>query len=257
MTVGGRCITLLLACLVYITMTEATEESKVITKTIFLIRHAESEENRRMQSLGKVVKSLSSLSLPSSNDVYESMRLFHIPSQVDSDVSEVGKQQIRHMGEVLAKEEFLQTKQVQAVMHSPLKRARETCKGVLQCLAGDNLQEELRHTSVNRVLEVPMLAERTPVEWIPGNYEKFDKRIRDWEAYVLEQPEERIAVVGHSQFFKSMLNLDVKFDNCHVWQVQLRNVQGEKDPNFPSLPPQWFGLQQLYKCNHDQGNHQT
>merc|ERR1739845_41405 len=35
-----------------------------------------------------------------------------------------------------------------------------------------------------------------------------------------EQPENIIVVVGHSQYFKSMLGLDFKFGNCDIWELK-------------------------------------
>jgi hypothetical protein len=59
-------------------------------------------------------------------------------------------------------------------------------------------------------------------------------------------------VVGHSQFFKSMLNLDFKFGNCHIWEVQLSNAAAARgaDPTYPQMPPRWSGLKHLYDCDH-------
>jgi broad specificity phosphatase PhoE len=234
-----------------ITSKESTEQP--ITKTIYLIRHAESEENQRMQSLNTVVNSVFRFTLPSSKDVMESLQLLNVVSQVDTPVSPTGEQQILEMAQILASQDFL--KEVDLVMHSPLQRARDTSKGLLQCLAGNATIEELKHMEVSRVIETPLLVERTPTEWLPGQLETtLRKRILQWEAFVLEQPEERIAVVGHSQFFKAMLNLDFKFGNCHVWQVQLSNQittheTTTENSSFPNLPPQWSGLKQLYDLN--------
>ena len=37
-----------------------------------------------------------------------------------------------------------------------------------------------------------------------------------------EQPEERVVVVGHSQWFKRCLGMTFKFDNCDVWKVEIK-----------------------------------
>jgi broad specificity phosphatase PhoE len=229
--------------------TQSTEKKKIVTKTIYLIRHAESEENERTQSLTNVVRTLSSFKLPSSKEVSESLQLLNVYSQVDSGVSAAGAQQILDMADTLTKEDFLKLKDVNLVMHSPLQRARETSRGLLQCLAGSDTVEELRHQSVTRVIESPILVERTPSEWLPGKFEGYRQRILQWEQFALEQPEQRIAVVGHSQFFKTMLNLDFKFGNCHVWEAQLSSEAKDceaADAEFPTLSPQWSGLKQLY-----------
>jgi hypothetical protein len=79
------------------------------------------------------------------------------------------------------------------------------------------------------------------------------------------QPEETVAVVGHSQYFKAMLGLDFKFGNCDVWQVQFDgngDVSGssssspaleskndvEIDGATYTLPKPWSQLKKLYTC---------
>jgi len=47
----------------------------------------------------------------------------------------------------------------------------------------------------------------------------------------LNQPEDVIAVVGHSQYFKSMLSLDYKFGNCDVWELQFEYSASTPDDN--------------------------
>ncbi len=63
-------------------------------KTIFLIRHAESEENRRLGSLKSAFGGLARCAIPSKNDVYASLELLNVSAQIDSDVSPKGKEQV-------------------------------------------------------------------------------------------------------------------------------------------------------------------
>jgi hypothetical protein len=71
-----------------------TERMIPVTKRVYLIRHAESEENRRLASLTKSIKGLGSLKLPTKDDVMASMELLNVRAQLDSDVSEVGRKQV-------------------------------------------------------------------------------------------------------------------------------------------------------------------
>ena len=73
--------------------------------------------------------------------------------------------------------------------------------------------------SVSRIVELPELAERTPLEWLPVNHDAFTNRIASFEKWLAEQPETTIAVVGHSHYFQCMLGLNYKFRNCDVWRV--------------------------------------
>jgi hypothetical protein len=71
--------------------------------------------------------------------------------------------------------------------------------------------------SVSRIVELPTLMERTPLEWL--NPTLLANRIAEFEDWLAAQPESRIAIVGHSQYFKTMLGLTFKFQNCDVWEL--------------------------------------
>ena len=128
---------------------------------------------------------------------------------------------------------------------------------------------------VKRVEELSCLEEKHPSEWIPGNFGAFAQRMQDFETWVCDQPEDVMAIVGHSQFFKAMLELDYKFGNCDVWEVTLdctkvtgsslydesnddENEEKKDDTKTvaesecdeaedQSLPRGWRGLKNLYK----------
>ena len=91
------------------------------TKTIYLIRHAESEENRRLGSLKSVFKSLGGFSLPSASDIKASTELLNVPAQVDSSVSDVGAQQIAEMGARLKEVNFVVTENIQLVYQAGMR----------------------------------------------------------------------------------------------------------------------------------------
>eukprot|EP00536_Pseudo-nitzschia_multiseries_P012403 jgi/Psemu1/309088/fgenesh1_kg.473_\ len=243
-------------------------------KTVYLIRHAESEENRRISALCRTFQSLKTLSLPKTSDVSTSTELLNVSAQVDSDVSDIGANQIAHMGEKLRKENFVESSGITLVVHSPLKRARQTSEGMLGCMtasSSDVAVKEVKADTVSRVTETALLLEKTPAEWTPMYRKSFLKRISDFEAWLGEQPEQIIALVGHSQFFKAMLGLDYKFGNCEVWKVDFASelleekkpreaaavdtgdITSEADvqskPSPTSTPPsRWSNLVKLYAC---------
>lgn len=205
-----------------------TERMVPITKTVYLIRHAESDENRRLASLTTCLKGLGKLKLPQKDDVMASLELVKVQEQIDSNVSPDGREQIEQLGNVIAQDNFVEKMGIQLVAHSPLKRARQTSLGMLGCvtpqigvsLDDDPSAEGKQAPSVQRVVELPILKERTPMEWLPINHDAFTKRIAEFEKWIGEQPEDVIAIVGHSQYFKSMLGLPKKFKNCDVWSLQ-------------------------------------
>lgn len=249
-----------------------SSKESVATKTVYFIRHAESEENRRIAALSRVFRGLGTFTLPSSADVVASTELLNVAAQVDSNVSEIGVKQIAQMGEKLKEVKFLITTGIQMVAHSPLLRARETSEGMLGCVAPDKkaVAPDKRADSVNRVVEVDLLAEKTPQEWNPMYFSAFKKRIANFEEWLAEQPEEIVAIVGHSQYFKAMFGLDFKFGNCDVWQatfdpsklssgsseeqceqvVTIENDESQTSNDKPvwNLPPQWSDLKQVYAC---------
>ncbi len=124
---------------------------------------------------------------------------------------------------------------IELVAHSPLKRARQTSHGMLQCAApvvSDDINTKnnknnhdpsapgLKHPSVSRVIELELLEERTPMEWLPTHFGSYSKRIKQFELWLSEQPETVVAIVGHSQYFRSMLGLKSKFHNVDVWSLE-------------------------------------
>ena len=244
-----------------------------VRKTIYLIRHAESDENRRQQSLYKSISKVRKLTLPTKADLAASLELVDVNAQIDSDVSDVGKRQIAQVGDQLRADDFVVKEGIQLVVHSPLRRARQTSAGMLCCVAPkvdkgvvastdkeEAVEQQIEAAaaasiscgdggmrrngsinaglggllapmppdptaggmsvpSVSRIIELPELAERTPLEWLPVNHDAFTNRIAYFEKWLAKQPETTIAVVGHSHYFQCMLGLDYKFRNCDVWRV--------------------------------------
>ena len=264
-----------------VVVTETPVPTFPVRKTVYLIRHAESDENRRQRSLGRSLGSVRRLALPTREDLAASLELVDVQAQIDSDVSAVGEAQIAQVGGRLRADGFVEAAGISLVVHSPLRRARQTSAGMLGCVAprsdeggrrtgteaeaGDggaggatppsdgasNLPQALRlgaavvgnvpnplaslgiiapgtpdptaagerHEFVSRVVELQDLSERTPLEWLPINHDKFTDRIAAFEKWLAAQPESVIAVVGHSHYFMSMLGLDFKFGNCDVWRL--------------------------------------
>jgi broad specificity phosphatase PhoE len=229
------------------------------SKTIYLIRHAQSEENRRLESLLSVARSLTRFSWPRSSDIGASLELLSLSQQVDSPVSEFGKQQIAHMADILRQDNFIESRQIQAVAHSPLIRARETCLGMLGCLkatATESTGGSCGESSIpeDQIYELELLREKTPSEWIPGNSSGMYQRIRSLEEWLSGRSEQVICLVGHSQFFKAMLNHDSKFGNCDVMQAQFQpldettNDDKSSSSSTSEKKSQWSSVTAVHLC---------
>ena len=266
------------------TPSPTTTTSNDKKKTVFLIRHAESEENRRMASLGTVLSDVRRFTAPKSADVWASFHLLNVTAQVDSSVSVVGKAQIENVAQQLQSDNFLVRNNVTLVVHSPLQRAQETCYGMLQCRAPDIIESSSSTSTspVQRVVALDELREKTPTEWLPGQGASLRRRIAAWESWLAAQPDTVVAVVGHSQYFKNMLHLSYKFGNCDVYKVEFdvearasshtetptsTTTNGKNDTTSTTtsstttttttttagttkdvLPPQWSNLECLYQC---------
>ena len=209
------------------------QQQRVGTKTVYFIRHAESLENLKHKSVGRVIADLKSASLPESRDVIDIVELLDIPSHVDTPVTARGKQQIANVAAQLQADNFVCQAHIELVVHSPLQRACETAAGLLQCRA-----KSCQAPTVGRVVQLDLLRERTPDEiWIPWRKAAYNQRKHAFVMWLLQQPESVIAVVGHSEYFKSLLNLLFKFGHCDVWRAEFRPYSRKK----------WFGLERLYR----------
>lgn len=220
-------------------------DTKTNFKTIYLIRHAESEENRRVGSLKSTFASLGRFSIPKQSDITAAWELCSVGEQIDSNVSNVGKEQIIRMSTILKEKNFLISNHIELIAHSPLIRAKETCSGLLGYTAESSSISPLAlesSSALQRVIEMDILKEKTLIEWIPGQSGTFIKRINELEEWLRTVPENNIVLVGHSQFFKALLQLEYKFYNCDVYKVSY-------NPNTISTNnhiDKWLNLTKLY-----------
>ena len=140
------------------------------SKTIFLVRHAQSEQNiatARLES-GEV------------GALGDIIRLGH-----DAPVSSTGRDQLNEASRALAG--FSAEHAVELVVHSPYQRAAETAKAIFAA-----------HPKPMIVL--PALHERTVTEYLfPW---MLDARIAQVRAWIDAREEQCIALVGHGQWFK-------------------------------------------------------
>lgn len=218
-----------------VVMSSSTANSQV--KTIYLIRHAESEENRRLSSLKRIGSNIASLRAPNSSDIRASFELINVAAQVDSSVSPLGHKQIENVRNQLEKDNFIDN--VELIVHSPLERAKVTCHKLFPSAETQELE---------------YLIEKTPAEWMPGNGARLQQRLQDLQTWLSEQKASRIALVGHSQYFRNLIGL--KFDNCDVWKVEF-----DPSATFPKeivhagktykLPPKWDKPERIYSCSSD------
>ncbi|CAK9011578.1 Uncharacterized protein SCF082_LOCUS11153 [Durusdinium trenchii] len=210
-------------------------QGQTVRKTLFLIRHAESMENEKLGSLKKFFHSIGRLELPEWAHFYHGVSIVGEPSLVDSTLSTKGKKQVERLTEILREENFVDAHGVELVMHSPLIRAAETAKAVFHSMPKETADHFPRFVE-------PLIREKFISEWV--NLGGLDKRIADFAASLVERSEERIVVVGHSQYFRRMLGQEKKMSNCDVWHVEL-----EIDP--ASKEHRWVNLRKLHDVQVD------
>jgi len=215
-------------------------------KTLYLIRHAETLENTKISALKNAATMLTKCRRPRKEDVTKSLGLIKdaAVNHADSPLSEFGKKQVENMGSILREGDFLREESIELVVHSPLSRARESCAGILNCCAvatsteGDDgvLIEKCQpppNYVKSGVIELECLKEATPHEQLlPGGKKKFMERLDEFELWLGGRKEERIAVVGHSQYFRTMLGMKKKFNNCDVWRVTYSPSKNAKDDDL-------------------------
>mmetsp|Transcript_58817 Transcript_58817/g.102942 ORF Transcript_58817/g.102942 Transcript_58817/m.102942 type:complete len:219 (-) Transcript_58817:141-797(-) len=170
-------------------------------KHIWLVRHAESTNNvskrAAAQTLGKG-------KLPSTGQWSEILSMLKV--NMDTPLSEAGQKQVSAQRALLDNQVFVASNNIELVVHSHLQRACETCMGLFAGSPGiDGIPRP-------KIEEHPELYEKSIGEhlWLS----KLGPRVDSFVQWLLDRPEQRICVVGHSAFFRAMVN--DRFGNCEI-----------------------------------------
>jgi ribosomal protein S18 acetylase RimI-like enzyme len=160
-------------------------------KIIYLIRHAESEQNIALDRLRD-------------GDYSALFRIAELG--LDAPLSEVGKSQLAPVHNYLSKNAWNPSRRgspcPEIIAHSPYKRASATARGIFG--GCDDIP----------MFNLPCFHEKTLWEYA---YEpSLDSRIAETETWLRSRPEAVIAMVGHGQFFKRWLGLSESPDNTEI-----------------------------------------
>ncbi len=142
-------------------------------KTVYLVRHAQSEQNcatRRLQD----------------GDPSALINLANLG--YDAPVSKEGQGQLDAARAAL--ESLVSEKSIELVAHSPLQRARDTAMAVFRSRGPP-------------IIELPQMYERTVSEYLWTSL--LDARIENVCQWLSSREETVVALVGHGQFFKRCL----------------------------------------------------
>lgn len=211
------------------------------SRTLYLIRHAESMENSMIHDFKTLVgvKGFEQAPGTPSPSILPLAGLLNVPGLIDSALSPRGVRQTEALKSFCTSYDngvgFLPSvfspDSPSLVVHSPLRRARQTCAMATQLVTPNKNDVGYDWTSTGlttedktvEVIEQELLLEKTPLEWLPGLGGRLDGRIQSFKTWVTTRPERNIVVVGHSQWFKKMLGMDKKFDNCDIWKVDFND----------------------------------
>ena len=163
-------------------------------KTLFLVRHAQSEQNVAVRDLkaGKNGALLRVISLG-----------------WDAPLSPAGRSQLEEARATLA--DFAKVRRIQLVAHSPYVRAKDTARAIFDGRA-------------EHIVELPCIYERGPWEYFFPSF--LDARVAQFRDWLASREETCIAVVGHGQFFKVATGAPSVQANVSIVQVEYSDEGG-------------------------------
>lgn len=174
-------------------------------KVVYFIRHAESTNNVAKRTLKRT---LGSFRAPRSTaETMQLISLLTVP--MDTPLSADGRRMIQEQRSAV--EELVARESISIVYHSPLKRARDTATGLFSGLPKVPL------------LEIGHLHETSLAEH--ARLRSLDRRVLAATVVLRDTPLRRMAIVGHSGFFRRMLpamaQRKEEVGNVSVWRATL------------------------------------
>ncbi|KAH9261149.1 hypothetical protein BASA81_000853 [Batrachochytrium salamandrivorans] len=185
------------------------------SKTVYLIRHAESAENVLMQGVVRSLNDLQGGLLLAKNAVTGGNDQCPLSPAGELQVAEVRQKMQENKQEYFGEgveRALLENKLL--VAHSPMLRAKQTCLGLITSEVFSGHAQIRDHW-----MELELLREMLPVEMLDSKSRSLaPARIAEFETWLDNRPETLVFVVGHSHYFREMLGVGFKFSNCEVWR---------------------------------------
>lgn len=222
--------------------------SDMVELEILFIRHAESIENMKMQSLSDSINRLKEWRLLSRRQISLLFRLCSF--DIDSNLSFLGHQQIEEMKRFLDEQKHFWKKSFpfDLCVFSPYQRTRETCQGIIP------------HSFHSKCVPVEELKELSPYEHIFQS-SKLDEQIVLFQKYLfhLSKNIKKIVIIGHSKWFLKFLSMipwsselgenpfasintsssSIIMRNCDIWKIKyaynIHNIHSGKIISKPQL----------------------
>lgn len=193
---------------------DAIEEDKRRHKHIYLIRHAESQNNVAKRDAKQAWRRFKRLQgLPTCQEWYSIFTLLSIP--MNTDLSEDGEHMVTALRDSLHRDDFLQQQGIELIVHSHLIRAKRTCWGIFSSTSNPTIIEH------NAIFEKNISEHFHAITGV-----HVSQRTNAFRQWLLDRKEKHIIVVGHSAFFRDMIQTECKMDNCEVRRVLLDTDHG-------------------------------
>eukprot|EP01031_Cornospumella_fuschlensis_P038807 gene38807-47196_t len=169
---------------------EAHQELEVI-----FIRHAETQENVRINALFSILTGLLQLRLPSFEQLSHVAHLVFLKEE-NSDLSARGTRQLLDMQQTLQSTQFWENNPFDVCYYSPYVRAEKTCKMLLPASSHANCQ------TLDLLKEIPFYAHLSS---------KLREKTCHLEAFLAHHhihtaSTKRVVLVGHCKFFHTLLH---------------------------------------------------
>lgn len=173
-----------------------------MSKTLFLIRHAESTNNVDKREARRAWRKLP-WELPTKAQLLCCLRLLKV--DMNSPLSPHGIQQVKELQHRLAEENFLQANEITQILCSPLLRATQTCSGIFSTTFAIH----------------PETYEKCLMEYLLPH--RFKARVRRFALELATQTDQHttICIVAHSAFFRQLTATTQNLKNCQVVKCTL------------------------------------
>jgi phosphohistidine phosphatase SixA len=202
-------------------MAASAQPDASVPKTVYLVRHAQSEQNVASQIFFESgdAKALGTM-----------LRLGY-----DAPLSEAGRVQLDDASRKLASggdANFAKQRGIQLVATSPYVRAIDTAKALFPNFAA----------SSTGLVVVPAMHERTLSEYFFPRL--LAARVDEVRRWLDSRPERVLALVGHGQFFRMCLGTSHVQHNASIVECSYSSTDGFRDgklafEGFPDPAPSW------------------
>eukprot|EP01083_Nonionella_stella_P091698 256406_1 len=212
------------------------EKSHETIKTVFLVRHAQSQNNCDKQHATTAWEQLKRFQLPTSEQFYGALNMLKF--DMNTPLTETGCKQVEQGSEWVEKTKFLEENKVDTILASPLQRACSTCHGLFEIQANQ--------------LGIPIRTCEQIMEQRAAEYVLYDirNRTRQFTEWLAHQPENVFVLVSHSIFLRQMLGTPTYFTNGSIWRSTLRmsKCSGQETAKYDWSQPELVFCPEI-ECN--------